>query len=161
MTTALATPRDPALTAALLRHLDVQRASARRLLGLVLAQGRAIRERDVATVLERLSDVKAEMANRETLDAERAGLLAQAGLRLQLDPGRVTLEALTFLMSPDESAAAHEASAELRGLLAEIAREHGINRALMRQELAFLDHLVRLVGERPDGSANRLMDVEA
>ena len=38
-------------------------------------------------------------------------------------------------------------SAELRGLLAEIAREHGINRALMRQELAFLAHLTRLVGQ--------------
>jgi hypothetical protein len=41
---------------------------------------------------------------------------------------------------------ARERSAELRGLLAEIAREHGINRALMRQELAFLSHLTRLVG---------------
>ena len=41
---------------------------------------------------------------------------------------------------------ARERSAELRGLLAEIAREHGINRALMRQELAFLDHLTRLIG---------------
>jgi hypothetical protein len=41
---------------------------------------------------------------------------------------------------------ARERSAELRGLLAEIAREHGINRALMRQELAFLSHLTRLIG---------------
>ena len=38
----------------------------------------------------------------------------------------------------------------LRGLLAEIAREHGINRALMRQELSFLDHLVRLIGHEPE-----------
>ena len=41
-----------------------------------------------------------------------------------------------------------ERSAELRGLLAEIAREHGINRALMRQELAFLSHLTRLDRQR-------------
>jgi hypothetical protein len=34
----------------------------------------------------------------------------------------------------------------LRRLLAEIAREHLVNRALMRQELAFLDHLTRLIG---------------
>jgi len=43
-----------------------------------------------------------------------------------------------------------ERSAELRGLLAEIQREHHVNRALMRQELAFLDHLVRLVGAGDD-----------
>ena len=40
--------------------------------------------------------------------------------------------------------------ASARRLLAEIAREHGINRALMRQELAFLDHLVRLIGHEPE-----------
>jgi hypothetical protein len=43
-----------------------------------------------------------------------------------------------------------ERSAELRGLLSEIAREHGINRALMRQELTFLSHLTRLLGGEPD-----------
>ena len=45
------------------------------------------------------------------------------------------------------------ARAELRGLLAEIAREHGINRALMRQELAFLAHLTRLLGQRARAAA--------
>ena len=35
-------------------------------------------------------------------------------------------------------------------MLAEIAREHGINRALMRQELAFLSHLTRLIGREPE-----------
>jgi hypothetical protein len=53
-------------------------------------------------------------------------------------------------MPVNEGARARQRSAELRGLLAEIAREHGINRALMRQELAFLDHLVRLIGQEPD-----------
>jgi hypothetical protein len=43
-----------------------------------------------------------------------------------------------------------ERSAELRGLLAEIAREHGINRALMRQELNFLSHLTRVLGQEPE-----------
>jgi hypothetical protein len=43
-----------------------------------------------------------------------------------------------------------ERSAELRGLLGEIAREHGINRALMRQELTFLSHLTRLIGNEPE-----------
>ena len=51
---------------------------------------------------------------------------------------------------PAGRARGRERSAELRGLLAEIAREHGINRALMRQELAFLDHLIRLIGQEPE-----------
>jgi hypothetical protein len=57
---------------------------------------------------------------------------------------------MTTLMPDDEANHARQRSAELRGLLAEIAREHGINRALMRQELAFLDHLVRLIGQEPE-----------
>jgi hypothetical protein len=58
-------------------------------------------------------------------------------------------------VTPQGGAAARQRSAELRGLLAEIAREHGINRALMRQELAFLSHLVRLLGNEPDGGYAR------
>jgi hypothetical protein len=53
------------------------------------------------------------------------------------------------LMAPVEADLARARSAELRGLLAEIARVHGINRALMRQEMAFLDHLTRLIGQEP------------
>jgi hypothetical protein len=48
-----------------------------------------------------------------------------------------------------------ERSAELRGLLSEIAREHGINRALMRQELTFLSHLTRLIGQEPEAGYSR------
>ena len=44
------------------------------------------------------------------------------------------------------AALAQERSAELRGLLDVVAREHHVNRALMTQELAFLDHLLRLSG---------------
>ena len=63
----------------------------------------------------------------------------------------MTLERLCVLITPEGARAARERSAELRGLLGEIAREHGINRALMRQELAFLSHLTRLVGAEPEG----------
>jgi hypothetical protein len=71
----------------------------------------------------------------------------------------VTVERLCALVTPGAAQAVGERSAELRGLLAEIAREHGINRALMRQELAFLSHLTRLLGReaepgyRPTGQA--------
>ena len=75
----------------------------------------------------------------------------RAGAGLGINPAGVTLEALAALRRPAEAELARERSAELRGLLDEIAREHGINRALMRQELAFLDHLIRLVGGEPEG----------
>jgi hypothetical protein len=146
------------LEAELLVHLDTQINSARRLLGFVLDQGKAIRKRDVEAVLARLTDVQTEMGRRGALEQERAALLQRAGAALSVPAAQVTLERLCSLVSPGAADAARQRSAELRGLLAEIAREHGINRALMRQELAFLSHLTRLIGQdtepgyaRPDG----------
>lgn len=159
--TATLNVRDAALLAAVSRHLDLQLESARRLLDLVLRQGAAIRERDVEAVLARLADIKAEMAARELLDRDRTALIDEAALRLGVGPEAVTLAALTGLAPADEAEAIEARSAELRGLLAEIAREHAINRALMRQELTFLEHLIRLTGEAPESGGNRLMDVEA
>jgi hypothetical protein len=143
---------DPELAGALLVHLDAQIASARRLLASILSQGKAIRARDVEAVMQKLSDVKTEMSLRATLEEQRTELLVRAGMALGVPAPNVTLDAITTLMPPESGAAARERSAELRGLLAEIAREHGINRALMRQELAFLDHLVRLIGQEPDAA---------
>jgi hypothetical protein len=146
------------LEAELLVHLDAQIASAQRLLGFVLDQGKAIRRRDVDAVLARLTDVQTEMGRRGALEQERAALLQRAGAALGVPAAQVTLERLCVLVTPSAAESARQRSAELRGLLAEIAREHGINRALMRQELAFLSHLTRLVGQdtepgygRPDG----------
>jgi hypothetical protein len=141
---------DAALSEAVLAHLDVQIASARRLLASILSQGQAIRARDVEGVVARLAEVKSEMAQRADLEEERTNLLVRAGIALGVPAPQVTLDAMTMLMPVNEGARARQRSAELRGLLAEIAREHGINRALMRQELAFLDHLVRLIGQEPD-----------
>lgn len=138
------------LEAEVLVHLDAQIASASKLLGLILAQGTAIRGRDVETVLARLADVQSEMGRRAQLEQERTRLLQSAGAALGISPAAVTLEHLCSLVTPGGARAALERSAALRGLLAEIAREHGINRALMRQELAFLAHLVRLVGQEPE-----------
>ena len=76
--------------------------------------------------------------------------MQRAGVALGMPATNVTLERLCSLITPDAAAAAMQRSADLRGLLAEIAREHGINRALMRQELAFLSHLTRLIGQEPE-----------
>jgi hypothetical protein len=137
---------DATLGPAVIGHLDAQLHSARRLLDLVLRQGQAIRAQDVDAVIGRLGELQAEMERRGNLEADRAGLLMQAGAALGLAAHAVTLDALTSLMRPADASAAQERSAELRGLLGEIGREHAINRALMRQELAFLDHLTRLMG---------------
>ncbi len=127
------------LEAELLVHLDSQINSARHLLRLVLAQGAAIRERDTDAVLARLSEIQAEMVRRGALEQERATLLQRP----------------CALVTPGAAKAAMERSSELRGLLSEIAREHGINRALMRQELTFLSHLTRLISQEPEAGYAR------
>ena len=139
------------LEAELLSHLDMQIASGRRLLGLILEQGKAIRARDVDAVLARLTEIQTEMGRRGGLEQDRAGLLQRAGATLGVPATEVTLERLCALVTPGAGEVVRARSAELRGLLAEIAREHGINRALMRQELAFLSHLTRLVGNEAEG----------
>jgi hypothetical protein len=151
---------DTTLGPAVIGHLDVQLTSARRLLDLVLRQGQAIRAQDVETVLARVGEIQGEMERRGALERDRSRLLEQAGVALGIPGHAVTLHALTSLMSPTDARQAWERSAELRGLLAEIAREHGTNRSLMRQELAFLDHLTRLMspghadtGYRPPADA--------
>jgi hypothetical protein len=149
------------LEAELLVHLDQQISSARHLLKLVLAQGTAIRERDTEAVLARLGEIQAEMVRRGKLESERTKLLQRAGAALAVPATTVTLERHCSLITPNAATAAMQRSAELRGLLAEIAREHGINRALMRQELTFLDHLLRVSGDETQPGGRRLMDVEA
>jgi hypothetical protein len=141
----------PDLALDVLAHLDAQVASARHLLDLVLAQGRAIRARDVHGVLRRLESIQAEVERRAHLEAARTELLGRAGAALGLPASAITVDALCGLLAPHEATLARARSAELTGLLAELAREHGVNRALMRQELAFLAHLTRLVGGEPEG----------
>ena len=60
------------LEAELLAHLDTQIGSARRLLALVLEQGKAIRARDVDAVLARLAEIQTEMGRRGGLEQDRA-----------------------------------------------------------------------------------------
>ena len=79
---------DPALLAALARHLELQIESGRRLLDQVLRQGAAIRERDAEAVLARLADIKGEMAARETLERDRGALIDDVALRLGIAPSK-------------------------------------------------------------------------
>jgi hypothetical protein len=143
---AYATP----MAADVLEHLDAQLGSARRLLAQILRQSVAIRRRDVDGVLATMTDIQSEMASRGRLESERTELLWRAGSALGIPAEAVTLAELTALMTEHEADDARTRSAEVRGLLGEVEREHAINRALMRQELSFLEHLTRMLGGMPE-----------
>ena len=132
-----------------LEHLERQVASSRRLLQSVMAQGEAIRRQDVEGVLARMSEVQAEMAERHRLEQDRDELLRRAAATLGSAPENVDLDGILTLVPAAEAAPARERSAELRGLLAEIGRIHEQNRVLIRQELTFLDHLMRVLSGTP------------
>jgi len=145
---------DAALTTEVIAHLDAQLVAARRLLQVVLEQGTAIRNRDVRGVVQLTGVLQVELQHRQMLERERIALLERAGARLGVAGGSVTLALLETLMDADSALVAGARSAELRGLLEVIQREHHVNRALMGQELAFLDHLLKLAGVAGDESYN-------
>src|SRR6476620_9481044 len=98
------------------------------------------------------------MEMRAQLEQQRTALLNRAGAQLGVAGHAITLDAMASLMDPAAAAAARSRSAELRGLLSEIQREHTVNRALMRQELAFLDHLTRMMSGQEDLGYQRPAD---
>jgi FlgN protein len=133
------------LAAEVIAHLDAQIVSARALLALVLEQGAAIRERDVAAVVRLAGMLRGEMGRREQLDEQRSLLLARCGARLGVPAERVTVSGLLDGIGAERGAQMSARSAELKGLLAELQREHGCNRAVMQIELGFLDHLMGML----------------
>lgn len=139
------------MTAQLLSHLARQLESARALLANVLGQNAAIRRQDVSTLLVRLGDLQGEMANRRRLELERDLLIRDAAIELGMSEDEVDLDSILELVPGEESQRARLDSAELRGLLTEISRVHQQNRVLIRQELAFVDHLMRVLGGVPQG----------
>ena len=137
---------------ALLAHLDEQLRSADRMLDLVLRQARAVRMRDVESVLALVGQIQAETDARGRLESSRTALLTQAGAALGVHGSAITIDAFCSLLDPAMAAEARERSDRLRGVLREVRDEHLVARALMRQELAFVDHLVRLMGAGDDGT---------
>lgn len=169
---------DQVLAGDLLSHLAAQIGSAERLLEIVLAQGAAIRRRDVHGVVRLAGMLQGELGRRGQIEQERAALLRHAGLRLGVPPEAVTITRLAALLDAESAAEAATRSAQLRGMLHELQREHLLNRALMKVELSFLDHLMKTLcldadavydasgsnGRRPGGdpvAGLRLLDLEA
>jgi hypothetical protein len=138
----------------LLAHLDAQIESTQRLLRALLSQNESIRRQDVEGVLARLSDIQAELANRQRLEREREALLTDAGSRIGLRADEIDIEDVLKLYPAESAAPARAKSAELKGLLGEVQRVHEQNQILIRQELSFLDHLLRLLSGAPQGGYN-------
>jgi hypothetical protein len=134
---------ETSLTADVLAHLAAQIGSAERMLEIVLEQGKAIRARDVHTVVRLAGMLHGEITRRNGLDLARSELLRRCGARLGIAPESVTVTGLAALMDQASGTQALTRSAQLRGLLHELQREHMLNRALMKVELSFLDHLMR------------------
>jgi hypothetical protein len=136
------TGADAELAANVLSHLAAQIGSAERMLEVVLEQGGAIRRKDVHSVVRLAGMLDVELRRREGLEEQRSELLRRSGQRLGIAPEGVTVSSLSRLMGPESAAHASARSAQLTGLLHELQREHMVNRALMRVELSFLDHLL-------------------
>jgi hypothetical protein len=133
----------------LIEHMQRQLESSRRLLEIVLLQSAAIRRQDVETVLASLSDVQAEMGYRARLETERMTILRAAADAAGVSPDVIDLETILLDVPAPEAAQARALSAELLGLVKEIGRIHDQNRMLLRQELTFLDHLMRVMSNTP------------
>jgi hypothetical protein len=133
----------------LIAHLEAQVASAERLLATVNAQTEAIKTQDVPTLLARLGDVQSELSLRKALELERDQLINAAAVRRQAPVDTIDLEAMLDGLPPDICARARVLSTQLRSGLARVQQIHVSNRALIRQELTFVDHLLRVLSGVP------------
>jgi FlgN protein len=139
----------------ILAHLDKQVESARRLLGIVIEQSAAIRKQDVEGVLVKLAELQGEMVTRAQLEQERDNMIQSAAAQLGVPADEIDLDAMLTLEPQLDGQRARNASAELKGLINETARVHDQNRLLVRQELSFLDHLMRVLSGTPQSGYSK------
>ena len=143
------------MTSIILAHLDKQVESARRLLGIVIEQSAAIRQQDVEGVLVKMAELQGEMVTRAQLEQERDHLIQSAAVQLGVTTDEVDLDAMLTLEPQLDGQHARSRSAELKGLVTETSRVHDQNRLLVRQELSFLDHLMRVLSGTPQSGYSK------
>lgn len=127
---------DALLTVDVLEHLGGQLESARRLLSIVLQQATAIRLGSIPEVVRLAGVLQAEMHRRSLIEVERGGLLEHAARTLGVKPTEVSLAMLEQVVDDQWRAVTRGRADELRGLLAEVQREHDGDRLLIQHELA-------------------------
>ena len=136
----------------LIDHLERQLESSRRLLGSCSPRATRSARQDVEAVLARLADVQAEMVNRARLERERDALL-RAG-RAPRSACAATSSTLEDLLVAAARQTRRSARASCRPSCGPARRGRPGARpepVLIRQELAFLDHLMRVLSGAPQG----------
>ena len=132
-------------------NLGEQERVWRRMLELSLAQLHALQQQDVHSVHALLQEIEVAMVDRSRTELRRSMLLAQAAKLLSIPVEELTRDHL--LPHADEAIAQEivRAAEELRVLVVELDAVVARNAAMLEQELAIIDVLVR--GATVDSSA--------
>ena len=130
--------------AEVLVNLQAQVRTYRRLLDLSQAQVVALRDRDVQAVHAILQEIELTMIDRGVVDQGRTAILGRVATELGLP-----IEAVNVRVIQEHAGDASLAegigacSAELKELIGDLDVVVGKNKALLEQELAMIDHMVR------------------
>jgi hypothetical protein len=124
-------------------NLGEQERVWRRLLDLSQAQLHALQQQDVHAVHALLQEIEVAMLDRSRTEVRRSMLLTQAASMLGIPTDDITRD--DILPHCDEALAAEltRSAEELRALVVELDAVVGRNAAMLEQELAIIEVLVR------------------
>lgn len=122
-----------------------------RLLDLSRAQLVALQSQDVHAVHDVLQELELTMLERSRAEVRRGVLLAQAAAVLGVPTDQLTRQLLTARCEPSLAARIDAAAEELRALVVELDAVVARNGAMLEQELAIIEVLVR--GATTDSTA--------
>jgi hypothetical protein len=132
-------------------NLGEQARVWRRLLDLSQAQLAALQQQDVHAVHALLQELEVAMLDRSRTEVRRAMLLEQAGSKLGMPAADVTRDHIVAHCDEPLALELTRAADELRVLVVELDAVVARNAAMLEQELAIIDVLVR--GATVDTSA--------
>ena len=124
-------------------NLGEQSRVWRRLLDLSQAQLTALKAQDVHSVHAVLQEIEIAMLDRSRTEVRRGVLLAQAGALLNMAPEAITRDVIAANCDAPLGAALAQAAEELRALVVELDAVVARNSAMLEQELAIIEVLVR------------------
>lgn len=115
----------------------------RRLLDLSQAQLQALQQQDVHAVHAILQEIEVAMLDRSGTEVRRGVLLSQAATQLGIPVDSVTREVIAAQCDAPLGQALEQAGEELRALVVELDAVVARNSAMLEQELAIIEVLVR------------------
>lgn len=134
-------------------NVEEQARVWRRLLDLSQAQLSALKSQDVHAVHAILQEVEIAMLDRSRTEVRRGVLLAQAAAHLEIPIDAVTRDIIVAHCDAPLGAALSRSAEELRALVVELDAVVARNTAMLEQELAIIEVLVR--GATIDSSAQK------